>query len=76
MHLSGGARPYLIACDRFNYFLQTTFSHPFDPRISMDLHEILSSIELLHEHGQFAGTVDQLFYIIEMCASKRPVSWA
>ena len=40
----------------------------------MDLHEILSSIELLHEHGQFAGTVDQLFYIIEMCASKRPVS--
>ena len=54
--------------------LQSTFTHPFDPRISADLHEILSSIENLHEQGQFAGTVDRFFKIIEICAAKRPVS--
>ncbi|XP_033750286.1 tuberin-like isoform X2 [Pecten maximus] len=47
---------------------------PLDPRMPVDFHDILSIIEDLHMHGQFAGCVSRFFKIIEMCASKRPES--
>ncbi|OWF53727.1 Tuberin [Mizuhopecten yessoensis] len=47
---------------------------PLDPRMPVDFHDILSIIEDLHMHGQFAGCVSRFFKIIELCASKRPES--
>ncbi|KAK3596585.1 hypothetical protein CHS0354_015120 [Potamilus streckersoni] len=45
-----------------------------DPRMHADLHDVLTEIETLHEHGQFLGSVSKFFRIIEICASKRPES--
>ena len=45
-----------------------------DPRMQVELHDILTVIETLHEHGQFTGCVARFFKIIEMCANKRSES--
>ncbi|KAJ8319018.1 hypothetical protein KUTeg_004109 [Tegillarca granosa] len=47
---------------------------PTDPRMVADLHDILSVIETLHEHGHFAGCVSRFFKLIEISAAKRPES--
>ncbi|KAL3877536.1 hypothetical protein ACJMK2_035233 [Sinanodonta woodiana] len=49
-------------------------SPPVDPRMHADLHDILTEIETLYEHGLFGGSVSKFFKIIELCASKRPES--
>jgi hypothetical protein len=39
-----------------------------------NLHEVLTVIEELHAHGHYSGCVSRFFKLIELCASKRPVS--
>ncbi|XP_060567265.1 tuberin-like isoform X2 [Ruditapes philippinarum] len=42
------------------------------PQTPVELHDTLTTIEQLHELGQFSGSVDRFFTIIEMCPAKRP----
>ncbi|KAL4240095.1 Tuberous sclerosis 2-like protein [Mactra antiquata] len=42
------------------------------PQTPVELHDTLSSIEQLYEHGNYSGPVDRFFRIIEKCAAKRP----
>ncbi|KAK3091724.1 hypothetical protein FSP39_022166 [Pinctada imbricata] len=53
--------------------LETGVSNtPPDPRMQVEIHDILTEIENLHAHGQFTGCVSRFFKIIEICANKRP----
>lgn len=47
-----------------------TSSHP---ELTKVVHELLTSLESLFEKGQFYGSADRLFAIMESCVSKRPV---
>lgn len=44
------------------------------PQTPVELHETLTVIEQFHQQGQFSGSVEHFFRIIEICAAKRPVS--
>lgn len=50
---------------------QDLSAHPQTP---VEFHDTLTTIEQLYEQGQYSGPVERFFKIIEMCASKRPVS--
>ncbi len=45
-----------------------------NPVLVSNTHDLLTAIEELHEHGQFNGSSERFFSLIETCASKRPVS--
>ncbi|KAK6169153.1 hypothetical protein SNE40_020258 [Patella caerulea] len=40
-------------------------------KIQVEIHDVLTTIESLHENRQYLGSVPRFFKIIEMCASKR-----
>ncbi|XP_053386314.1 tuberin-like isoform X2 [Mercenaria mercenaria] len=52
--------------------LETAQDLSAHPQTPVELHDTLSTIEQLQEHGQFSGSVDRFFNIIEMCPAKRP----
>lgn len=53
------------------FYLQTIPS--MDPRISSEVHNMLTEIEHLHQMGHFLGPAERIFVIVESCGSKRPV---
>ncbi|XP_025084814.1 tuberin-like isoform X2 [Pomacea canaliculata] len=51
---------------------QTETIPSMDPRISSEVHNMLTEIEHLHQMGHFLGPAERIFVIVESCGSKRP----
>ena len=52
-----------------NFVLQGTIVE-----LTAQIHTVLNSIEELYRNGEFNGSQQQYFEIVEICAKKRPVS--
>lgn len=46
----------------------------FDKKVAVETHQVITTMETLNSTRQFFGPNARLFKIVEMCASKRPVS--
>ncbi|ELT92478.1 hypothetical protein CAPTEDRAFT_148419 [Capitella teleta] len=46
----------------------------FGSALISNIHDMLTTIETLHEQGLYNASIDRLFSIIEICADKRPES--